>query len=478
VQKIELTQDKFALVDDDIYEILQHFPWHYKAGHKYTGYACTSLGKHGPKHYMHRIIMQEQLQFAPELFVDHIDHNGLNNQRSNLRLVTVSQNNLNARGYCNNTSGQKGVYFDKHHNRWKVCYRSQGRGYFSTFDEAVAHRKDIELTEGSFLMAFPIGAALMAGSTLLGGIMGNSAQKKQLKAQEQQAANELAIQKEQLALQKELQRRGIATQVDANGNVTSYDEASNSWKTVLSPTQQRLQTLSDAEQIAQLTTDAPMSRLESIVNATRRSKEGTTADGIRASLSDSLVNPVRGSDLASSLRLSREKAVNQGFDDVSRSIGTQALRSGASGGSALAASLAKQRAQAIAQTIGNPDIEGMQAAAEMNSNKRSELGNLYNVMASRASGAPVGSFSPTGTAVNASSALAAARGLAGQSSGQAGNLLAQAGQTTRTTPDYVGNSSAPLMASISSLLGSGALDKFLPAAKRTSGFTWDESMGA
>ena len=327
-------------------------------------------------------------------------------------------------------------------------------------------------------MAFPIAAALMAGSSLLGGIMGNSANKKQLAAQQQQAANELAIQKEQLALQKELQRRGIATQVDANGNVTSYDEASNTWKTVLSPTQQRLQGLSDTEQIAQLTTDAPMSRLESIVNATRRSKEGTTADGLRASLSDSLVNPVRGSDLASSLRLSREKAVNQGFDEVSRSIGTQALRSGASGGSALAASLAKQRAQAIAQTIGNPDIEGMQAAAEMNSGKRNELGNLYNVMASRASAAPVSSFNPTGTAVNASSALAAARGLAGQAGGQAGNMLAQAGQTTRTTPDYVGNSSAPMLASISSLIGSGAFDKLLPAAKRTSGFTWDESMGA
>lgn len=283
--------------------------------------------------------------------------------------------------------------------------------------------------------------ALNAASTLAtayGAIKGAQGASKTTGMQEQAYQQQQAIQQEQLELSKELARRGIATQVDANGNVTAYDQATNTWKTVLSPTQQKIQDLSDQEQINTLQTDAPINRIENIVNATRRSKEGVAAGGVLASLQDRLANPVRGSDLASSLRLSRENAVNKGFDTVSASLGTQALRSGASGGAALAGALAKQRGQAIAQTMGNPDIEGMQLADSTNADRLNSTGNIYNMLASRASGGGDTTFNPTQVGSNLAQTLANARSLSSSASGQQGNLLANAGNTVKTIPDYSG----------------------------------------
>lgn len=327
----------------------------------------------------------------------------------------------------------------------------------------------------------------MLGQTalsLLGGISGNKQAKKQTALEERMLASQEAIQREQLALAKELANRGIATQIDANGNITAYDKATNTWKTVLSETQQKIQDLSDVEQIQQLQTDAPMSRIESILNATRRSKEGTLADGVRSNISDLLSNPVRGSDLASSLRLGRENAVNKGFDAVSSSLGTQALRSGATGGAAIAAQLAKQRSQAIAGVMGNPDIEGMQLADQTNQGRLGTQSSLYALMAGRAAGAPNMQFNPVNNAANASGALGTALNSAASASGQQGNLLANANNAIRTIPDYLSGGNAAMFGSLSNLLGSGALEQLLGATsgvskKKTtpSSTEWSDSWG-
>lgn len=297
------------------------------------------------------------------------------------------------------------------------------------------------------------------GTTALSTIFGMGEQSKQRKLQKQMMDNQMQIAREQQQLAEEMAKRGIATQIDANGNVTAYNQATNTWQTILSPTQQRIQDLSDQEQINQLTTDAPMGRIENILNATRRSREGVAADGALASLTDTLANPIRGGDLASQLRLDRTRAVNQGFDNVSSALTTQALRSGATGGSALLDQLARQRSQAIASTMGSPDIEGLQLASQLNSNNAQNGLNIYNVLASRASGAPIQTFNPTSVGANANAALSGSRNAAaGALNSQAGALNSAAGIYGNTTlPDYTKGGLSDVFASISNLLGSGAM---------------------
>jgi len=76
---------------------------------------------------------------------DHIDKNGLNNERSNLRLATHSQQRANHKLHSNNTSGYRGVTWLSTRNCWraKISVRGQFQliGYFNTAEQA-AHAYD------------------------------------------------------------------------------------------------------------------------------------------------------------------------------------------------------------------------------------------------------------------------------------------------------------------------------------------------
>ena len=99
---IPLTKDKQALVDDDDYPDLSAMKWRYN-----HGYAVRTVRLAARRYalYMHRYL----LDAPPEFEVDHIDGDRLNNQRSNLRLATRRQNQLNKGPYPNSVSGFKGV---------------------------------------------------------------------------------------------------------------------------------------------------------------------------------------------------------------------------------------------------------------------------------------------------------------------------------------------------------------------------------
>jgi hypothetical protein len=83
---------------------------------------------------MHRAI----LEGAPQ--VDHIDGDGLNNQRSNLRPATQAQNMANSRKYSTNTSGFKGVGWHKAAKKWRADitfdYKTRYLGLFPTAEDA------------------------------------------------------------------------------------------------------------------------------------------------------------------------------------------------------------------------------------------------------------------------------------------------------------------------------------------------------
>jgi len=103
---IPLTQGKFTVVDAEDYPSLSQFTW-FAEGTPNNYYAVRK--ENGKSIKMHRQILN-----APDhLVVDHIDHNGLNNRKSNLRLCTFAENCRNLRNIRPKTSKYKGVHWRK-----------------------------------------------------------------------------------------------------------------------------------------------------------------------------------------------------------------------------------------------------------------------------------------------------------------------------------------------------------------------------
>ncbi len=86
---IQLTQGQVALVDDGDFDYINKYKWFVLKG-RYTSYARTKIKNKIVA--MHGLILDIT---GTEMFSDHIDHNGLNNQRSNLRVATRSENSKN-----------------------------------------------------------------------------------------------------------------------------------------------------------------------------------------------------------------------------------------------------------------------------------------------------------------------------------------------------------------------------------------------
>lgn len=137
-KEIPLTQGKVAIVDDCDYEYLSQFKW-FAHKNKFTWYAQRNSPYVGGKRHaihMHHVV----LGASEDERVDHINADGLNNTRGNLRVASYAENNRNARVRLDNTSGYKGVSWHKAHKKWKAHIRINNRlkhlGYFETAEEA------------------------------------------------------------------------------------------------------------------------------------------------------------------------------------------------------------------------------------------------------------------------------------------------------------------------------------------------------
>jgi len=102
IRYIGLTKGKFAIVDAADYDWLMRYQWHAFEGNRGKFYARGCKGK---PVFMHRMIMNP----PKGMVVDHIDGNGLNNRRSNLRICTRRENGYNRGPRRHGTSGFKGV---------------------------------------------------------------------------------------------------------------------------------------------------------------------------------------------------------------------------------------------------------------------------------------------------------------------------------------------------------------------------------
>jgi hypothetical protein len=110
---VPLTKGYEAIIDAADAEIVGQFNWHVIC-HPTVIYAARNIGKSVIA--LHRVLIGPPLGFQ----VDHIDGNGLNNIRSNLRLATPSQNTCNSRRNRLNTSGFKGVRRETGRDRWRA----------------------------------------------------------------------------------------------------------------------------------------------------------------------------------------------------------------------------------------------------------------------------------------------------------------------------------------------------------------------
>ena len=113
-KEIKLTQGKVAIVDDADFEYLNQFKWY--ANNNYA-VRCFTVSKNK----VNRILMhREIMKISKGLIIDHIDRNGLNNQKNNLRICTNSQNLMNRCKNINNTSGFKGVVYNKLDKKYRA----------------------------------------------------------------------------------------------------------------------------------------------------------------------------------------------------------------------------------------------------------------------------------------------------------------------------------------------------------------------
>ena len=138
---VPLTQGYEAVIDAADVPLVEGRNWHASVNRS-TVYAQRSeagAGGNGPKHravQLHRVIMGE----PKGLLVDHRDGDGLNNRRSNLRMATRSQNQHNQKLASHNTSGFKGVRWDKQRGKWQAAIRLNGKrkhlGFFPTPEAA------------------------------------------------------------------------------------------------------------------------------------------------------------------------------------------------------------------------------------------------------------------------------------------------------------------------------------------------------
>lgn len=146
---IPLTQNKFAIIDDDDYPLISKYKWHVAKSHvPNIYYARTTIYQNGKSKtlLMHRLISGDR-------YVDHVNRNGLDNRKINLRTCTISENMANRRKFQNKSSMMKGVrpigkFYEARITKGKKTY--QLGNFLTEKDAALAYDRMAEELFGEF----------------------------------------------------------------------------------------------------------------------------------------------------------------------------------------------------------------------------------------------------------------------------------------------------------------------------------------
>lgn len=137
MKKMKIESKKYGsvetLLDDDDYElVIKYGKWQVT---KNRNHIYVQKRINNKLVYLHRLILN-----FPKGYVDHINHDTLDNRKSNLRIATNSDNLRNGNLRINNKTGINGVYFDKSRNKYlasiKVNYKKIFIGRYNTLEEA------------------------------------------------------------------------------------------------------------------------------------------------------------------------------------------------------------------------------------------------------------------------------------------------------------------------------------------------------
>jgi hypothetical protein len=152
MKKIKLTQNKYAMVDDEDYDNLNQYKWRYSLGYAVR----TTLAKESSRDERRNVRMHRQIMNCDmDLEVDHIDGDTLNNKKSNLRICTHGQNMSNRKSSSVSGSKYLGVSWHKGNKMWQANITANGKqknlGYSKTEDEcARMYDKAAKELHGSF----------------------------------------------------------------------------------------------------------------------------------------------------------------------------------------------------------------------------------------------------------------------------------------------------------------------------------------
>lgn len=140
MKKIKLTQGKYALVDNKDFERLNKFKWHFKSKkNKFhgTGYAYK-WGANNKRMFMHHMVLKRK----NGKFNDHINGNGLDNRRKNLRYCSAAQNMWNRGKYLKNNSKYKGAHWHTTNKTWVANISVNGKQFhLGTFESEICAAK-------------------------------------------------------------------------------------------------------------------------------------------------------------------------------------------------------------------------------------------------------------------------------------------------------------------------------------------------
>lgn len=120
-KQIPVANGNHAIVDDEDFERLSKFKWHLNC--KRYAYTTVWDGVKSKQYSMHRMVLKCPNGKCP----DHINGNGLDNRKSNLRAVTHQENTFNSKSHVDGSSKFKGVCWDKSRRRWYARIFKDGK---------------------------------------------------------------------------------------------------------------------------------------------------------------------------------------------------------------------------------------------------------------------------------------------------------------------------------------------------------------